>query len=129
MKLTVISLILCFLLGCSSTSERTIIKSSRIDLPDPPKPVGIKGSEGVTPNDYEVVDPPFVAESYQYFRAYKDGAIIWKPRDWRTINHYMKSSENWINMVKKQVESHNRIFESSETKKSTTNSRKWYQFW
>jgi hypothetical protein len=125
-----VSLILLFFIFCSCsllpTSKETIIRGARIDVPHPPKPVGIKGKEGVTPEKFEIVEPPLVANPYQYWRAYKDGAIIWKPKDWRTIDDYIKNSVNWSNLVLEQLKNHNTLF--SEDVKDN-NKKSWYQLW
>lgn len=116
-----IALILCFFLVCSCSlipvSKETFIKGAKIDVPTPPKPVGIKGKEGVTPEKFEIVEPPLVANSFQYWRAYKDGAIIWKPKDWRTIDEYIKSSTAWSKSVLERIQSHNNLFNEEEKSK------------
>lgn len=123
-------LFLIFLLSSCSygTYKDTIIKGTRIDLPAPPNPIGIKGKEGITPDKYTIIDPPIVAESYQYWRAYKDGAIIWKPKDWRIIDNHMKTSQSWIDMTLNRIKSHNKYFDTS-TEETKTNNKSWYQIW
>jgi hypothetical protein len=127
-RILLVLLILGILSSCGIIpryTQETIIKGARIDLPVPPKPVGIKGKEGVTPDKYEIIEPPLVAESYQYWRSYKDGAIIWKPKDWRSIDEYIKSSQDWIKLAIDRINVHNKYFfdESNNTKKN------WYKFW
>jgi hypothetical protein len=123
--LLVFSLSSCGILTGNNSS--TIIKGARIDLPKPPNPIGIKGKEGIVPEKFEIVDPPLVAESFQYWRAYKDGAIIWKPKDWRSIDNYMKTSKNWIDLAQDRIKLHNEIF-NDELKSVTEKDKKWYNF-
>ena len=104
--------------GIIDSGTQTIVKGTRIDLPKSPLPVGIKGEEGIIPDQYEIVDPPLVAEPFQYWRAYKDGAIIWKPRDWRTINNYIKNSQSWINLAKDRINFHNELFKEEKEVKN-----------
>ena len=125
-RITLILLLSFSLISCATGPTReTIIKGTRIDLPAPPKPIGINGKEGVTTDKYTVVEPPYVADSYQYWRAYKDGAIIWKPKDWRIIDDYIKSSQSWIGVATDRIKVHNQTF---DTENKLNNDKKWYNF-
>ena len=118
-----------FLVSCGTTTHDTIVKGSRIDLPTPPKPLGIKGSQDVTPGKFTIVDPPYVAEPFQYWRAYKDGAIIWKPKDWRLLNDHIKVSQNWIELANERVKSHNKMFDSEVPLTPKSQDKSWYEIW
>jgi len=118
-----------FLVSCGTTTHDTIVKGTRIDLPVPPKPIGIKGTQGVTLEKNTVIDPPYVAESYQYWRAYKDGAIIWKPKDWRLLNDHIKVSQNWIELANERVKSHNKMFDSEVPLTPKSQDKSWYEIW
>lgn len=119
MKTIIILLMSIILTSCGiiDNGTHTIIKGTRIDLPKSPLPVGIKGTEGIIPENYELVEPPLVAEPFQYWRAYKDGAIIWKPRDWRIIDSYIKNSQSWMNLAKERINTHNELFKEEKVTK------------
>ena len=101
-----VSLISC---GTFSSVKESVLKDTQIDIPNPPKPIGIKGAVGVTQEKNQIVDPPYTAGPSQYWRAYKDGGIIWKVSDWKIIESYLKSSEAWINLVSGKVKLYNEV--------------------
>lgn len=120
-------LISCGLITDTNTS--TIIKGARIEVPNSPKPLGISGQPGVTSVTNTIVDPPLVAEPFQYWRAYKDGAIIWKPKDWRLIDEHVKTCQNWILTTSEQIKIHNKIFDTDLTETNSETPRRWYHIW
>ena len=115
-----VSLISCGTLKDTITKTNQVdipVISKSIELPDFPKPIGIKGDVGVTPEKYQIIDPPYTAGPSQYWRAYKDGGVIWKVEDWKIIENYLKSSEAWINLVSGKVNLYNNILNKVEGQK------------
>ena len=101
-----VTLISC---GTFSSVKESVLKDAQIDIPNPPKPIGIKGAVGVTQEKYQVIDPPYTAGPSQYWRSYKDGGVVWKVSDWKIIDNYLKSSEAWINLVSSKVKLYNEV--------------------
>lgn len=116
-------LLLLFTHGCASQQ----VALNPTPTPILPPPVRAEVDEtGQKENTKEVtyIEPPVVLNPSQYWRAFKDGAICFRPRGWRAIQNNLTEWPKTWESQKKLIENHNK-----QAEKFKENTNPWWEVW
>lgn len=127
LTVTFLSLLLLLTVSCSVRPE--VVKPNAslgfIPFPKPPDRVEIEVPWQPKKPGVTYVEQPLQLKPSQVWRAYKDGALVWKPRDWRGVNYVLTEWPRWADAMQDIINQVNKHNKSIETKPSP---RKWYEW-
>jgi hypothetical protein len=122
------------LFGCAVTprvSSRSVCPE--VVLPPTPKRVEISDTVDAHPPDSGntvLLSSPTILEPNQSWRAYPDGAIVWRNRDLRGILYGIGEQRRWIDVTQSIVDKHNESVKAeNQLQRRETNSRLNWWSW
>lgn len=123
-------LLLCLLaslvLSCGAT-HKEVIRGSKVPELKIPDKIDILEPDTKKEPGTTYIDPPKLVKPGENIKGGKEGNVCLPPKDWRTLKYGIVEYYRWMQLMKKNVEDHNRIFD--ENKKSESGVREFLKDW